>query len=67
MENELSLDDKIKTYLLFYGVTKDLIIDGDEDKEMVLLALKQDDVESVSIDDEGGLCIMYHGVIMSKE
>ena len=58
--NELSVDDKIKTLLLFFGITESVEIEEDA-KEMILLALSQDDVEKVYIDKDNGLCIDYSG------
>ena len=60
-EIELSTDDMIKLLLLKHGVTDTLVIDHEEDKPMVLMALSQPDIESVKIDEENGLVIMYHG------
>ena len=59
--NELSIDDKIKCLLVSHGVYETLVIDHEEDKPMVLMALQQPDVESVKIDEENGLVIMYSG------
>ena len=62
MENiSLSIDDKIKSLLNKFGVTKELVITHDEDKPMVLMALQQPDIETVNVDDEGGLEITYTG------
>ena len=60
-ENELSIDDKIKSLLLKHNVSDTLVIDHEEDKSMVLMALSQPDIESVMIDEDNGLVIMYHG------
>ena len=59
--DELSIDDKIKCLLVKHGVYDTLVIDDEEDKSMVLMALNQPDVESVKIDEENGLVIMYSG------
>ena len=57
---ELSVDDKIKTFLLFYGVKEDFKFENQEEKELILMALSKDDIESVIIED-GTLCITYFG------
>jgi hypothetical protein len=59
--DDLSYDDKIKSLLLRHGVYETLVIDHEEDKPMVLMALQQPDIESIKIDEEGGLVIMYSG------
>ena len=59
--DELSIDDKIKHLLMIHGVYETLVIDHEEDKPMILMALEQPDIESVTIDEDNGLVIMYHG------
>ena len=59
--DDLSIDDKIKSLLKKHGVYETLVIDHEEDKPIVLMALQQPDIESVQIDEENGLVIMYSG------
>lgn len=59
--SELSIDDKIKNLLLKYNITEPIIIDREEDKPMILMALSQTDIVSVKIDEENGLVIEYEG------
>ena len=56
--NNITNKERIKTHLLFYGITEHVEIE-DEAEEMILQALESDDIEQVSIDDEGGLLIEY--------
>jgi hypothetical protein len=60
-EDNMSLDDRIKSLLRKYGVYQELVIDGDEERELILMALSEPDVESVVIDKEGALEIIYSG------
>lgn len=52
--------DKINYLLMYYGVTEPVKID-DDDREMVLTALNQADVNKIYVDKEGGLNIEYYG------
>jgi len=60
LTNEEILDNKLKERLHFWGVPKDFKVD-DEVKGVVLSALSDDDILSVYIDEENGLCISYSG------
>jgi hypothetical protein len=60
-KDNMSLDDRIKSLLRKYGVYQELVIDGDEERELILMALSEPDVESVVIDKEGALEIIYSG------
>lgn len=60
-EVNMSLDDRIKSLLRKYGVYQELVIDGDEERELILMALSEPDIESVLIDKEGALEIIYSG------
>jgi hypothetical protein len=59
--DDSSIDDKIHYLLKKYGVFETLVIDYEEDKPMILQALQQTDIESVKIDEENGLVIIYSG------
>lgn len=50
MNNELTVDEKIKTFLLHYGITEDVNI-PEEEKELVLLILGQSDVDKVYVEN----------------
>ena len=58
MSPELTIDDKITTFLLYYGITEKVYIDNGA-KEMILEALSDDNVHSVQVDNEGALVIEF--------
>jgi hypothetical protein len=60
LTNDEILDEKLKEKLKFWGVPSNFIIE-DEAKGPLLAALSMDDVLSVYIDNENGLCINYSG------
>ena len=60
LTNDEILDEKLKEKLKFWGVPDNFIIE-DEAKGALLAALSMDDVLSVYIDNENGLCINYSG------
>jgi hypothetical protein len=56
MSQELTTDDKILTWLHFYGIVEPVEIE-EEAKEMILGALESGDVTRVYVDKENGLVI----------
>ena len=60
LTNDEILDEKLKEKLKLWGVPDNFIIE-DEAKGPILAALSEDDVLSVYIDNENGLCINYSG------
>ena len=58
MRPELTIDDKITTFLLYHGITEKVYIDNGA-KEMILEALSDDNVHSVQVDNEGALVIEF--------
>jgi hypothetical protein len=56
----LTDDEKLKILLAYHRLPLDYKIDS-EDISMVIMALNQDDLESVTIDNEGGMNIAYYG------
>lgn len=60
LSNEEILDEKLKEKLKLWGVPSNFIIE-DEAKGPLLAALSADDIQSVYIDKENGLCINYSG------
>jgi hypothetical protein len=60
LSNEEILDERLKEKLKLWGVPDNFIIE-DEAKGPVLAALSADDIQSVYIDKENGLCINYSG------
>ena len=54
------LDNQLKEKLKLWGVPDNFIIE-DEAKGPLLAALSADDIQSVYIDKENGLCINYSG------
>ena len=65
LTNDEILDEKLKEKLKVWGVPDYFIIE-DEAKGPVLAALSEDDVLSVYIDKENGLCINYSGDGLDK-
>jgi hypothetical protein len=57
---ELSYNDRLKLLLAHHNLPLDFKVD-EEDIPVVTLALNQDDIESVKIDDEGAIDIAYYG------
>jgi hypothetical protein len=53
-------DQKLDLLFKLHGIKKFVKID-EEDKPMIALALNQNDINSVEVDDEGGLVIGYSG------
>lgn len=53
-------DQKLDILFKLHRVEKYVKID-EQDKPMIVLALNQNDINSVEIDDEGGLVIGYSG------
>lgn len=60
LTNDELLDEKLKEKLKLWGVPGNFIIE-DEAKGPLLAALSADDIVSVYIDKENGLCIDYSG------
>lgn len=59
--DNLSLDDKIKSLLLKYGITQEFKIENEEEKAMIIMALSQSDIIEVKIEEDGSLYIGYEG------
>ena len=53
-------EEKLKILLAYHNLPLDCKIDK-EDIPMIIMALNQDDVESVKVDDEGAIEIEYSG------
>ena len=58
--NDELLDERLKEKLKLWGVPDDFVVE-DEAKGMILAALSDDDILSVYIDEENGLCVNYSG------
>ena len=54
----MTLKEEIYDILKTYNITEEIIID-DGAEELIINALKQEGIESVFIDEEGGLVIDY--------
>lgn len=48
--NDLTIDEKIKSFLILYGITEEVNIPEIE-KEMVLMLLSQTDISSVHVEN----------------
>ena len=57
MNQELTILEQLRTWLMFYGIPPDFEIEA-EAEEMILAAISSEDVTSVSIDN-GSLVIEY--------
>jgi len=57
MNQELTILEQLRTWLMFYGIPPDFEIEADAE-EMILAAISSEDVTSVSIDN-GSLVIEY--------
>jgi len=60
LTNEEILDNRLRAKLKYWGVSDDFKVE-DEAKGFVLAALSEEDIMSVYIDNENGLCIGYTG------
>jgi hypothetical protein len=58
--NEMSTEDKLKLLLAYHHLPLDYKVDI-EDMPMVVLALNQDDIASVKVNDEGAMDVAYYG------
>ena len=59
-------DQKLKMLFAYHNFERYVKID-EQDKNMIIMALNQTDVESVDIDDKGWLVIGYSGDEWNKE
>jgi hypothetical protein len=55
---DLSEDQKLDTLFKHFGLTESVVIDED-DKPMLVLALNQDDVVTVIVEQDGALLVEY--------
>jgi hypothetical protein len=58
--DDMSYEEKLQILLAYHKVPDTFIYDN-EDIPMIVMALNQDDVESIKIDDEGAIDIAYYG------
>jgi DNA-binding LacI/PurR family transcriptional regulator len=65
-DETLSYRAKLLILLKRHNISENFIVD-EEDVPMVVMALNQDDINSVEVDDEGGLVIGYSGDGLIKE
>ena len=59
-DQTLSYNDKLNILLKHHNIKENFVVDGD-DIPMLVMALNQDDISSVTIDEEGVLEIGYYG------
>jgi hypothetical protein len=57
---KLTNDEKLKILLAYHNVPKHFKVD-ECDIPMIIMALNQDDITSVKVDDEGAIEIGYSG------
>ena len=65
-DDTLSYSDKLDILLKHHNIKKHFVVD-EEDLPMIVMALNQDDIESIIIDDEGAIEIGYSGDGLIKE
>ena len=56
----LTYEEKLKLLLAYHNLPLDYKVDV-EDMPMVILALNQDDLASVKVDNEGAMDVAYYG------
>jgi hypothetical protein len=58
--DDLSYENKLKILLAYHNLPLDYKVDV-EDIPVFILALNQDDIATIKIDDEGAIDIAYYG------
>jgi hypothetical protein len=58
--SKLTMEKKLKLLLAYHNLPLDYKVDV-EDMPVVILALNQDDIASIKLDDEGAIDIAYYG------
>lgn len=58
--DEISYKDKLKLLLAYHNIPDHFKVE-EQDIPMIVMALNQDDIESVKVDDEGAIEIGYSG------
>jgi len=58
--SKLTMEEKLKLLLAYHNLPLDYKVDV-EDMPVVILALNQDDIASIKLDDEGAIDIAYYG------
>jgi hypothetical protein len=58
--SKLTMEEKLKLLLAYHNLPLDYKVDV-EDMPVVILALNQDDIVSIKLDDEGAIDIAYYG------
>jgi hypothetical protein len=59
-DDSLTPEEKLKILFSYYNFTEDVKID-EEDMPMIVMALNQENVADIRMDEEGGLIIEYYG------
>lgn len=59
-EENMSYDEQLKSLIEYHKIPKHFKVDTD-DIPMVVMALNQDDISSIDVNDEGGIEIGYYG------
>ena len=57
---DTTYEAKLQVLLKHHNISKNFIVDGD-DIPMLVMALNQDDISTVKVDDEGAIEIGYYG------
>ena len=57
---DTTYEQKLQVLLQHHNIPKNFIVDGD-DVPMLVMALNQDDISTVNIDNEGAIEIEYYG------
>lgn len=59
-DESLTPKEKLQILLAYHNVPKHFVVD-DNDIPMILMALNQDDVETITVNDDGSMEIGYSG------
>jgi hypothetical protein len=57
---KLTVEEKLKLLLAYHNLPLDYKVDK-EDMPVVILALNQDDIASIKLNDEGAIDVAYYG------
>jgi hypothetical protein len=57
---KLTVEEKLKLLLAYHNLPLDYKVDK-EDMPVVILALNQDDIVSIKLNDEGAIDVAYYG------
>ena len=59
-DDKMTYEEKFKVLIAYHKISDNFIYDN-EDIPMLVMALNQDDIATVKIDEEGAIDIAYYG------